>query len=125
MTGRDSLNDFQVYQLARQVFEEFWSDSEAVGHDYRGRELVKQQIRSLDSICANIEEGYGRGFGKEYPQSLRVARGEARESRGRYERMKRFLPEEIIAQRVNMLSQIIGGFTATIHSLESKRGSRS
>lgn len=122
MAGRDSLNDFQVYQLARQAFEEFWSDSEAVGQDYRGRELVKQQFRSLESICANIEEGYGRGFGKEYPHSLRVARGEARESRGRYERMKRLLPEDIVARRIDTLSRLIGGLTTTIQSLESKHG---
>ncbi|MGQ0601484.1 MAG: four helix bundle protein [Anaerolineales bacterium] len=64
---QDRLEAFGDYQLARQLFDEFWNDSDIMGQDYRGRELVKQQVRSLDSICANIEEGYGRGFGREYP----------------------------------------------------------
>lgn len=118
----DRLEAFGVYQLARQLFDEFWNDSEIVGQDYRGRELVKQQVRSLDSVCANIEEGYGRGFGREYPQHLRIARGEARESKGRFDRMSRLLPPEVIAKRKAMLDKIISGITHTITALEHKRG---
>jgi len=70
----DRLESFETYMLARRLFDDWWADSEIIGSDYRGRELVKQQIRSLDSICANIEEGYGRGFGKELPQHLKIAR---------------------------------------------------
>jgi four helix bundle protein len=117
----DRLESFHVYQLARQLFDDFWVDSESVREDYRGRELVRQQIRSLDSICANIEEGYGRGFGKEYPQHLRIARGEARESRGRYERFRHLLPADLIVKRVSALDQIIGGLTSTISTLEKRK----
>ncbi|HLE18283.1 MAG TPA: four helix bundle protein, partial [Syntrophales bacterium] len=78
-TLNDRLDSFRIYKFACQLFDEFWNDSETLGKDYRGRELVKQQVRSLDSICANIEEGYGRGFGKELSHHLRIARGEARE----------------------------------------------
>ena len=49
-----------------------------------GASWLGSKLRSLDSICANIEEGFGRGFGKEFPQHLKIARGEARESQGRY-----------------------------------------
>ena len=58
--AHDRLEEFGIYKLASQLFDEFWADSEIVGKDYRGQELVKQQTRSLDSVCANIEEGYGR-----------------------------------------------------------------
>jgi four helix bundle protein len=120
-TPNDRLESFHMYQLARQLFDDFWVDSESVREDYRGRELVRQQIRSLDSICANIEEGYGRGFGKEYPQHLRIARGEARESRGRYERFRHLLPADLIVKRVSALDQIIGGLTSTISTLEKRK----
>lgn len=79
----DPLESFGIYKLSRQLFDDFWDDSEILGKDYRGRALVTQQVRSLDSICANIEEGYGRGYNEELPQHLKIARGEARESRGR------------------------------------------
>jgi four helix bundle protein len=51
--------------------------------------LVSQQMGSADSICANIEEGYGRLSRVEYVRFLDFARGSTRETRGRYERMKR------------------------------------
>ncbi len=117
----DRLESFGIHQAARRLFDEFWEDSEILGRDYRGKELVRQLVRSLDSICANIEEGYGRGFGKELPYSLRIARGEARESRGRYERCRFLLSPETIQHRVATLSQIIGGLTNTIATLERRR----
>jgi four helix bundle protein len=117
---KDSLESFGIYQLARQLFEDFWSDSEILGKDYRGRELVKQQVRSLDSVCSNMEEGFGRGFGRELPQHLKIALGEARESRGRYERCNHLLPAEIIARRVACLSRIIGGLSKTIQTIENR-----
>ena len=121
----DRLESFGIYQVARRLFDDFWSDSEILGRDYRGRELSKQQIRSLDSICANMEEGFGRGFGKELPQHLKISRGEARESRGRYERCNHLLPSETIAQRVAALTHIIGGLSKTIQTIENRARAKS
>jgi four helix bundle protein len=121
MTGSsDRLASFGIYQLACQLFHDFWQDSDILGRDYRGRELVKQQIRSLDSICANIEEGYGRGYGKELPQHLKIARGEARESKGRFERCRHLLADDILSQRLATLDHIIGGLTQSIRSIEDR-----
>jgi len=117
----DRLESFEIYKIARQLFDDFRADSGILGKDYRGKELVKQQVRSLDSICANIEEGYGRGFGKELPQHLKISRGEARESKGRYQRMNHLLPAELIAKRTAVLDRIIGGLTNSIISIENKR----
>jgi four helix bundle protein len=119
--AEDRLQSFGIYKLACQLFDDFWNDSEIVGKDYRGKEFVRQQIRSLDSACANMEEGYGRGFNKEMPQHLKIARGVARESKGRYRRMKFLLSAEIIQKRLTTLDQIIGGLTATINTIEEKR----
>lgn len=120
-TGADRLESFGIYQLARQLFDEYWPDSEILGRDFRGRELARQQVRSLDSVCANIEEGYGRGFGKEFPQHLKIARGEARESRGRYERCRHLLPADLISRRVATLDHIIGGLTQTLSTIEARQ----
>jgi four helix bundle protein len=121
MKTSDRLESFEIYRLACQLFNDWWSDSEIVGKDYRGRELVKQQTRSLDSVCANMEEGYGRGFGKEFPQHLKISRGEARESLGRYQRCAHLLPVETIEKRVSVLNHVIGGLTKTINTIEARR----
>lgn len=48
--AEDRLDSFRIYKLACQLFDDFWNDSEIVGKDYRGKELVKQQIyRWLDN----------------------------------------------------------------------------
>ena len=107
--------------MACQLFGEFWADSEILGRDYRGKELVKQQVRSLDSICADIAEGYGRGFGKVFSPHLKIARGEARESLGRYKRFRHLLPAPVVAERVATLNHIMGGLTNTLNSIERKR----
>lgn len=119
--AQDRLEEFGIYELAVQLFDDFWADSEIVMKDERGKALINQQTRSLDSVCANIEEGYGRGFNKEMPQHLKIARGEARESKGRYWRMRFLLPLETVNKRRAVLDQIIGGLTATINTIESKR----
>ena len=120
VVSRDRQESYGIYRLARRVFNDFCDDSEVLGKDYPGRELAKQQTRSLDSICANIEEGYDRGFGKELSQHLKIARGEARESRGRYERCSRLLAREIISQQTENLARIVGGLTKAIQTIESR-----
>jgi len=119
----DRLENHGIYRLASELFDAFWDDSEIMMKDVRGRKLVKQQVRSLDSVCANIEEVYGRGFGRELPQHLKIARGEARESRGRFERSSRPLAPDTITQRVATLDHIIGGLTKTINTIEHRRQS--
>ncbi len=116
----DRLDAFGIYQLARRHFDDFWNDSEALGKDYRGRELARRRVRSLDSICANIEEGFARGYGRELPQHLKIARGEARESRGRYERCRFLLPAGLIDTRAGTLNHINGGLTKTIRTIERR-----
>jgi four helix bundle protein len=118
---QDRLESFGIYRIARKLFDDFWADSEVLQKDFSGRELVKQQTRSLDSICANIEEGFGRGFGKEFPHHLKIARGEARESHGCYARCNHLLPASLITQRLAALDHIIGGLTNTINTIEAKQ----
>lgn len=119
-TPADRLESFGIYQLALQLFNDFWDDPEILGKDFRGRELAKQQVRSLDSVCANIEAGYGRGYGKQLPYPLKISRGEARESKGRYGRCARLPPAATIQTRVATLDRIIGGLSKTINTLERR-----
>ena len=81
--------------------------------------LVGQQVASADSIAANIEEGWGRGSRKEYIQFLMYARGSARETRGRYDRLRRWLVGVDVETRTLLCDEIIGIVTATIKRLRS------
>ena len=116
----DSLDKVIFYQKSLELWDLFWKDSEILLQDIRGKELARQLTRSVDSVSANIEEGYGRGFGKEYPHFLRISRGSARESKGRYKRCLKLLSSQIIEQRINLLDEIIAMETKSIETLENK-----
>ena len=116
----DRIEEIGFYKLSMELWNELWNDTETLMQDFRGKEIARQLIRSVGSISANIEEGYGRGFGKEYPQYLRISRGSARESKGWYRRSDHLLSSENIAARILKLDSIIAMETKSIQTLENK-----
>src|SRR5512137_1679840 len=108
------FEQFGAYQKAQKLFDLVVADMQILKSDARCYRLIAQQVASADSICANIEEGYGRLSRVEYVRFLDIARGSARETRGRYERMKHWLAGEVIQDRVALLDEIIGILTSSI-----------
>ena len=112
--SQQGLDQFGAYQKARELFDLGIRDMEGLKADPRCYRLIAQQVASADSICANIEEGYGRQSRVEYVRFLDMARGSARETRGRYERMKLWLDLDLIRQRVKLVDEVIGILTRSI-----------
>ena len=117
---RDKLWEFVAYQKALWLYDLAWDDCDELMKDIRGRGNADQLNRSAGSICANIEEGYGRGFGKEYDYFTRVALGSARECRGWYLRSRRLLSPEVIKHRMGLCSEIIASLVNRLQ--ESRKG---
>ena len=111
------LEQFGACQRARQLFDLVAADMEKLKTNSLCYRLVSQQIGSADSICANIEEGFGRLSRTKYIRFLEFARGSARETRGRYERLTHWLPEEVVQERIKLLDEIIGILTRSIASM--------
>ncbi len=111
----DALWKMDVYRLALYLYDLVWDDCETLMKDTRGKAVTEQIIRSAGSVGANIEEGFGRGFGKEYAYFLRVSLGSARETRGWYYRSRRLLPPAVIQHRMDLLSQIIALLVTAAH----------
>jgi hypothetical protein len=65
---QDPLWQMEAYRLALYLYDLAWEDCQQLMRDPRGRAIAEQLIRSAGSICANIEEGYGRGMGRQYAQ---------------------------------------------------------
>ncbi len=114
------LEQFGAYQKAQELFDLVVADMDMLRSDPKCYRLIAQQIASADSICSNIEEGYGRLSRTEYIRFLDIARGSARETRGRYERMKHWLNQDITRQRLELLDQIIGILTNSIGRLRKR-----
>ena len=104
---RDSLWQFNIYPKTVFLYDLLWEDCERLMKDARGRAIAEQIIRSGGSISANIEEGFGRGFGAEFAYFLRIALGSARETRGWYYRARRLLSPDVLQHRMQLLDEII------------------
>ena len=103
----DSVWQFFGYRKALFLYDLTWKDCKKLDTDQRGRAIVGQLIRSSGSISANIEEGNGRGFGKEFAYFLRIATGSARETKGWYWRGRELLSNTVLEHRLNLLDEII------------------
>ena len=68
---------------------------------------VSQLERAVDSIGANITEGYSRYSGRERARFYEIALGSAREARSWYRRVTRFLPEGAALERAFLLTRAI------------------
>jgi hypothetical protein len=78
-------------------------------------------ISLADSISSNIEESYGRRTRRDYAHFLVIARGSATETRGRYEqRLKHWLPQELIAARAQLCEEIVAILSASIRMLRAE-----
>jgi len=114
------LDEFKAYQKALELFDMVVHDIGLLMKDRRLDRLVSQQLASADSVCSNIEEGYGRESTVEYRRFLIIARGSLRETLGRYRRLRHWLPEEVVELRVALAGEINRMLSSTIKGLGNK-----
>jgi four helix bundle protein len=113
------LESFGAYRKALELFDFVVADMAELRKESRCYRLIAQQVASADSICANIEEGYGRLSRAEYIRFLDFARGSARETLGRYNRMHHWLSPDVIRDRTALAGQIVGILSGTIETLRN------
>jgi four helix bundle protein len=74
------LEELQVYNLAMDVAERIWSI--VIEWDYFIKKTVGGQfVEAIDSVAANLSEGFGRYFYKENKQFCYYSRGSLFESK--------------------------------------------
>jgi len=104
---REPVWQFLGYRKALFFHDLAWQDCEGLMRDRRGRAVAEQLVRSAGSISANIEEGHGRGYGKERNWFFKVALGSARESKGWYWRGRSLLSTQVLDHRLALADEII------------------
>ena len=114
---KDPFWESVSYQLRMYLYDLVWLDCLTLRKDFRGREIVGQLVRSAGSICANLEQAYGRGIATaDYIRILRIASGEARETHGWYLRARNMFSTDLIDLRLSLINQIISLIVRTISS---------
>lgn len=109
----DPLWNFITYRKALLFADLAWHDAEKLLADLRGKTTAWQLVDAAGSVSANIEEGFGRGFGKDYARFLRIANGSCREARGWYYRGRQVFDPETLAHRLSLADEIISGLVTT------------
>ena len=104
---REPVWQFLGYRKALFFYDLAWQDCERLMRDRRGRAVAGQLIESAGSISANVEEGHGRGYGKQRDWFFRVSIGSARESKGWYWRSRHLLPPEVLDHRLALADEVI------------------
>jgi four helix bundle protein len=115
-----NLEQFGAYQKSLELFDVVVADVSRYLGERKLERLVSQQLASADSVCSNIEEGYGRESSVEYRRFLIIARGSLRETQGRYRRLRHWLPPEVVEARVALAEEINRILSATIPRLASR-----
>ena len=102
------LDDLQVYNLSIEIGEIIWN---IVSHwSYFEKDtLGKQTVRAVDSISANISEGFGRFHYKENKQFLYFARGSLFETKTwLWKANKRMLIDEYQYKEISKSIELLG-----------------
>ena len=123
--SQQSLENFGAYSKASALFDLVLADMRSIRRDPLAYKLIGQQIASADSIASNIEEGHGRLSRSEYIRFLDYAKASARETRGRYLRMRSWFSAELVEERISACDHIIGILTSTMATLRSNAYSNS
>ena len=120
---QDPLWKLEVYRLSFFVAVIGWEDVVLLNKNNLTRDAADQIIRSLNSISANIAEGYSRSTGKDRARYFEYSLGEAREARDRYFKARRALKQEVVLHRIRLLTQIVKMLNAFIPA-QRKQGIR-
>ena len=83
-----TLEKLEVYQAAELFSDKIWEHI-IIWQLFEKDTIGKQMARSVDSVSANIAEGYGRFFYKESKQFYFYARGSLQETKAWLSKCKR------------------------------------
>jgi four helix bundle protein len=110
----DPIWKLEVYRLALFAGDIGWQDVLKLSKDKIMFSVADQLHRSLNSISANLTEGYSRSKGLDRARFIEISLGSARESRDWYYKSKQVLPAEVVKHRMGLITQIISMLTPMI-----------
>ena len=103
----DSLWKMTAYRLALYLSDLCWEDAAVLMKTRQTWSTADQLYRAVNSVGANLAEGYSRSTGKDRALFYQYALGSARESRDWYYKGRHVLGEKIFQSRSKILVEIL------------------
>ena len=103
---RDPTWKVQAYRLSLYLASMTWTDTERLESDRRSALSAGQLFRACGSIGANIVEGYGRRSAVDRARYFEYALGSASEVRTWYVTCRAVLSEDVLNERLAVLTSI-------------------
>ncbi len=114
------LEELRVYNLSMDIAEECWDDVSA--WDYFSKDTVgKQLVRAIDSVAANLSEGFGRYHYNDSKRFGYYSRGSLYESKTWLTKAKNrdLISNErfsYYADQINMIGKMLNKYIKSIGS---------
>ena len=112
-TANDPLFRMRAYQVAADLLEAAWHDAKKLSAEPVTERIAGQLYAAVNSITANLGEGYSRSSGKDRARFFEYALGSARESIGWYQGARPVLGD-VVPDRLDNLEEIRRLLIATI-----------
>ena len=110
----DPIWKLEVYRFALFAGDIGWYGALTLSKNTLTQKTANQLYRALDSISANLTEGYSHSKGLDCARFIEYSLGSARESREWYYKSRHLLNEEIIKHRLGMTTRIVAMLTPMI-----------
>jgi four helix bundle protein len=103
----DPIWRLPAYRYALFLGDLIQDDVRVIRQGGRTRRLIDQLLDAVESISANIAEGYSRTTGPERAKFFEYAHSSARESREWLFKVRRQLSPEVVAARMQLVTRIM------------------
>jgi four helix bundle protein len=103
----------RAYQIAADLLEAAWHDAKKLSAEPVTERIAGQLYAAVNSIAANLGEGYSRSSGKDRARYFEYALGSARESISWYQGARPVLGD-VVPGRLDNLEEIRRLLIATI-----------
>jgi four helix bundle protein len=104
-TAKDPLFRMRAYQIAADLLEVAWHDAKKLSAEPVTERIAGQLYAAVNSIAANLGEGYSRSSGKDRSRFFEYALGSARESISWYQGARPVLGD-VVPARLDNLEEI-------------------
>jgi four helix bundle protein len=104
-TAKDPLFRMRAYQIAADLLEVAWHDAKKLSAEPVTERIAGQLYAAVNSIAANLGEGYSRSSGKDRSRFFEYALGSARESISWYQGARPVLGD-VVPDRLDSLEEI-------------------